>query len=255
MQQDDYEKARLEAQIYGELIGGAGIGAVGKKAGKETGKAIEEAIKNVDDHLTPKPATVAGTPDVNGGATTMTGNPDVSRGLGKTEVAGATMAAGYDQHQNPQGIYDPQGQRADLEAVYGAENVSSTTVPPNNLKNVKLAGQRHPVTGIIFDQRGYPIFDNIARYDTQLINKGFNNLTYNEQMQLASKDLWGAIQRGEVNSSQFTSSQLKQIKNGNSKVEGYTWHHHQDQGRMQLVPTWEHSKTGHIGGDAMKDGK
>ncbi|WP_215902315.1 HNH endonuclease [Acinetobacter seifertii] len=39
------------------------------------------------------------------------------------------------------------------------------------------------------------------------------------------------------------------------RVQGYTWHHHQYQGRMQLVPTWEHSKTGHIGGDAMKDSK
>ncbi|MCT9978147.1 hemagglutinin repeat-containing protein, partial [Acinetobacter sp. I-MWF] len=45
MQQDDYEKARLEAQIYGELIGGAGIGAVGKKATTETGKALQEVVK------------------------------------------------------------------------------------------------------------------------------------------------------------------------------------------------------------------
>ncbi len=99
MQQDDYEKARLEAQIYGELIGGAGIGAVGKKAGKETGKAIEEAIRNVDDHLTPKPATVAGTPDVNGGATTMTGQPDANGGVGKSEVTGATMAVGTGENK------------------------------------------------------------------------------------------------------------------------------------------------------------
>ena len=99
MQQDDYEKARLEAQIYGELIGGAGIGAVGKKATTETGKALQEVVKNVDDHLTPKPATVAGTPDVNGGATTMTGNPDVSGGVGKAEVAGATVAVGTGENK------------------------------------------------------------------------------------------------------------------------------------------------------------
>lgn len=133
------------------MIGGAGIGVVRKKATTETGKALEEAIKKLDDHLTPKPVVVAGTPDIYGGATTMTGNPDANGSLGKTEVAGAAMAAGYDQPQNPQGFYDPQGQRADLEAVHGIENVTSTTVPPNSLKNVKLAGQRHPVTGIIFD--------------------------------------------------------------------------------------------------------
>lgn len=70
----------------------------------------------------------------------------------------------------------------------------------------------------------------------------------------ASKDLWQAIQRGEVNSSQFTSTQLRQIQNGNSKIDTFTWHH-QDQGRVQLVPQREHSQTGHVGGDAMKDGK
>jgi hypothetical protein len=29
---------------------------------------------------------------------------------------------------------------------------------------------------------------------------------------------------------------------------GYTWHHHQDYGRMQLVETTVHAKTGHAGG-------
>ena len=42
---------------------------------------------------------------------------------------------------------------------------------------------------------------------------------------------------------------------GKSEIPDYTWHHHQDTGRMQLVPEWEHSKTGHIGGTAMDKGK
>ncbi|WP_417696190.1 HNH endonuclease [Pseudomonas sp.] len=29
-------------------------------------------------------------------------------------------------------------------------------------------------------------------------------------------------------------------------MDGYTWHHHQDSGRMQLVPELIHKKTGHI---------
>ena len=41
---------------------------------------------------------------------------------------------------------------------------------------------------------------------------------------------------------------------GTSEIPDYTWHH-QDTGRMQLVPEWEHSKTGHIGGTAMDKGK
>ncbi|HEZ4390548.1 TPA: HNH endonuclease, partial [Neisseria meningitidis] len=35
---------------------------------------------------------------------------------------------------------------------------------------------------------------------------------------------------------------------GEPKIPNYTWHHHQDTGRMQLVPEEKHSPTGHIGG-------
>lgn len=35
---------------------------------------------------------------------------------------------------------------------------------------------------------------------------------------------------------------------------GYTWHHHQDIGRMQLVPSDLHAKTGHTGGASIWGG-
>jgi len=35
------------------------------------------------------------------------------------------------------------------------------------------------------------------------------------------------------------------------RVPGYTWHHHQERGRMQLVPTDIHDETGHTGGMKM----
>lgn len=37
---------------------------------------------------------------------------------------------------------------------------------------------------------------------------------------------------------------LKMVKN----LRTYTWHHHQDTGRMQLVDAFLHEKTGHTGG-------
>ncbi|WP_445662062.1 HNH endonuclease [Bacillus sp. FSL R9-9481] len=33
--------------------------------------------------------------------------------------------------------------------------------------------------------------------------------------------------------------------------KGYTWHHHQEPGTMQLVDTNIHQKTGHTGGRAL----
>ena len=130
-----------------------------------------------------------------------------------------------------------------------------TTVPPNNAANVQLAGQKHPVSGIIFDNRGFPIFDDVAAFDTRLSSNQFRAVGYEQQMQMASRDLWQAIQRGEISASRFTSTQLQQIERGSIRIDGFTWHHHQDYGRMQLVPREIHKRTGHIGGESMAGGK
>jgi len=39
------------------------------------------------------------------------------------------------------------------------------------------------------------------------------------------------------------------------KIPDYTWHHHQDTGRMQLIETRIHTQTGHIGGEGINAGK
>ncbi|QOG47649.1 HNH endonuclease [Neisseria gonorrhoeae] len=75
------------------------------------------------------------------------------------------------------------------------------------------------------------------------------------QMRLATKDLAEAIKRGEVRSSAFTTKQLKAIEKGESKIPDYTWHHHQDTGRMQFVNECLHHDTYHIGGTAMNKGR
>ncbi|WP_236209830.1 HNH endonuclease [Pseudomonas tohonis] len=150
--------------------------------------------------------------------------------------------------------YNSQTTRNELESTYGRDNVLSTTVPPVDGRNVHLAGQRHPVTGVVFDNRGFPIFDDVAAFDTRISIDAFKSASYEGQMKLATKDLLGAIQQGQVKASMFTAKQLQQINAGAKKIDGYTWHHHQDSGRMQLVPELIHSKTGHIGGEAMGGG-
>ena len=150
--------------------------------------------------------------------------------------------------------YNPQTTRNELESTYGRDNVLSTTVPPVDGRNVHLAGQRHPVTGVVFDNRGFPIFDDVAAFDARISIDAFKSASYEGQMKLATKDLLGAIQQGQVKASSFTAKQLQQINAGAKKIDGYTWHHHQDSGRMQLVPELIHSKTGHIGGEAMGGG-
>ena len=147
--------------------------------------------------------------------------------------------------------YNSRDTRAQLEEKYGADNVVSTTVPPINKPNVKLAGQKHPKTGVVFDQKGFPIFDDYAKFDTKIDV----NLRYGQQMQAASLDLSKAIDNGQIPASQFTVKQLQQIRSGSKQVDGLTWHHHQDSGRMQLIPRKLHNQTNHIGGNAIQEGR
>ena len=153
------------------------------------------------------------------------------------------------------GFYDAKEFRKGFENTYGKNNVVSTTIPPNNAKNVKLAGKEHPKTGVPFDDKGYAIFDNFSVYDTRLNISDFREASYIEQMRMATRDLANAIDKGYVNKNKFTPSQLSAIYKGESKIPNFTWHHHQDTGRMQLVDYDLHKETGHIGWESMKNGK
>ncbi|WP_429945559.1 HNH endonuclease [Bibersteinia trehalosi] len=153
-----------------------------------------------------------------------------------------------------QSLYDSKKTREKLEKEFGKENVISTTIAASGIRNTNLAGKKHPKTGVPFDSKGYPIFDDIAKYDTRLDIKSFRSATYPEQMEMATKQLYKDLGEDGLKKL-FNQKQINAIKNGDKKIPGFTWHHHQDTGRMQLVPEWQHSKTGHIGGDYIQKGK
>ncbi|MCO7513063.1 hypothetical protein NJH77_27910 [Serratia fonticola] len=44
-----------------------------------------------------------------------------------------------------------------------------------NDKNVKLKGQQHPKTDVVYDRKGFPIFDDTAAFDTKLPEVTFEN--------------------------------------------------------------------------------
>ena len=120
---------------------------------------------------------------------------------------------------------------------------------------MRYAGRKHPDSGVVFNHKGFPIFDDIAKYDTRLDQKAFYATDRIGQMRMATRDLREQINSGKISRSQFSPDQLKAIQSGRSKIPGLTWHHHQDRGRMQLVNEKLHSDTGHIGGDAIHKGK
>ncbi|GLG83435.1 two-partner secretion domain-containing protein [Acinetobacter calcoaceticus] len=126
-----------------------------------------------------------------------------------------------------------------------AAQVTYIDVSPAGVKTTKMAN-------IPYDSRGLPIFDDIAKFTTPITT----HKTESTQFKYASLSLWEAIQKGQVNSSQFTSEQLKQIQAGASKIKGYTWHHNAQSGpnNMQLLPEVVHDAVKHIGQDSLKKG-
>ena len=153
-------------------------------------------------------------------------------------------------HETNKGFYDLRVIREYLENKYPGR-MSSSTVPDSKLKNVKLAGQRHSKTGIVFDTKGFPIFDKYVKYDTKI--QFHFSVVRNDKKHLraATRSLREDIKDGKIDKKIFSSNQLEDIMAGRDSIEGYTWHHHQDIGRMQLIPKEIHKKTGHIGGMEM----
>ncbi|WP_310484914.1 polymorphic toxin-type HINT domain-containing protein, partial [Chamaesiphon sp. VAR_48_metabat_403] len=152
--------------------------------------------------------------------------------------------------------YNAKEIRQNLETKYGVNNVSSTTVPPqSNRWNLRLAGQRHPTTGIVFNDKGFPVFDDIAVAEVKLSQSGIDGANYTGQMRESTRNIRQQIADGTLSASNFTDSQIRDINGGLAKIDGYTWHHHQDPGRMQLIPTSAHRGMSHIGGYEMWYGK
>jgi hypothetical protein len=92
------------------------------------------------------------------------------------------------------------------------------------VRNAHLAGQAHPVTGAPFDADGYPDFSQFRHPDVPDV-----------QIELSGS-------RSTDTSRANAAAGLKETPSG------YTWHHHQEQGRLQLVDRKAHAKTGHTGG-------
>lgn len=178
-----------------------------------------------------------------------------------------TNRANFEQ-QNSQRLYDalnksPYNARIMeqlLQSQYSDANISSRTMPKANAKNVKSAGKGRDfvigtdeVTGqpiikhIPFNERGMPIFDDVSACDV-ILPKNITNIKNRDlHFKNATTALKNLIQSGRVDKSLFTKKQLDSIFAESIRIPGFTWHHHENIGRMQLVPRDIHRAIGHFG--------
>lgn len=122
-------------------------------------------------------------------------------------------------------------------------------------RNENLDGNEHPETGVAFEKRQVEVdgkqYDVVvpqfeSKYDAQLPEDKLKSPD-REQFKECNSQLKEDIFNNKDLRDQFDDEQIEQIENGDTP-DGYTWHHDADVGKMQLVDTEKHQKTGHTGG-------
>lgn len=112
--------------------------------------------------------------------------------------------------------------------------------------NGKHAGKKY--NGINYDKNGFPVFPH--KFQMTLPNDVLKEKR-DVHDSIANKALKKSYEKNKRDfQKKFTPKQIQDISKGN-KPRGYTWHHHQKRGFMQLVATEAHEKARHTGGVAI----
>lgn len=129
-------------------------------------------------------------------------------------------------------------------------------------QNSHLDGQLHQETGIPYKAQTvelpngvevtgvFPIFEGVA--DVHLPEDMYESSDF-LHFSYANEQLLEQVRNDTGVASQFTSEQMEQIYFGETP-DGYSWHHHEELGRLQLVDEEVHAKSGHSGGRSIWGG-
>ncbi|MDQ0157903.1 HNH endonuclease [Robertmurraya andreesenii] len=141
-----------------------------------------------------------------------------------------------------------------VDLIDGANMIEAEEL---DTRNDSLAGLEHPETGVPFLEKevvvnGQPFAGTFPVFDSDFSVIIAEDLYYESDavhFGIANDTLYQAIQ-GEPNlTSELGLSQadIQSLANGQTP-EGYTWHHSEEAGVLQLVDEEIHAQTGHTGG-------
>lgn len=110
--------------------------------------------------------------------------------------------------------------------------------------------RRFEYNGVIIEGV-FPVFESV--FDTNLDTENYQS-SGSKQFSEANKKLSEAVENDPDLKKQFTKEQLEDIAEGRTP-RGYTWHHNEEPGKMQLVKTPEHDRrvggAAHTGGNSI----
>ena len=94
----------------------------------------------------------------------------------------------------------------------------------------------------------FPEFE--SKFNT-FLPENLQNASDTEQFKYCTQKLAQRIENDPCFAAQFTLRQIEQIKNGEPRISGLTWHHNEVPGKMQLVNADIHSTCRHTGGKSI----
>lgn len=160
------------------------------------------------------------------------------------------------------------GERQKLRNIgMTSANIEKCKVDKNGVfhldcRNSNLEGKRHPIVDVSFGRRRFsingvtiegvfPKFENVVEYQ---LPERLRSGTESEQFRYLNARLRDQIGKSPEFRAKFTEKQIQMIEVGKNP-EGFTWHHNESCGRMQLVETAKHAAAGHTGGDSIWCGR
>ncbi|WP_084609623.1 HNH endonuclease [Archangium violaceum] len=116
--------------------------------------------------------------------------------------------------------------------------------PPDPIQNKGYKHRNQDVTKgghtVHFDKDGFPVFK--SEFDTTLDDSHIGSRDHAAHFKASNQSLVKAAREDPSLAKRLglTESDLSALQNSSNPPKGYTWHHHQDVGKMQLVGRSEH---------------
>ncbi len=148
--------------------------------------------------------------------------------------------------------------------VKAFENTRLEVKPPRHITTINehLDGQKYPGTNVEYRKRTFllngerveGVFPRFpSKFDT-VLPRSLRMSSDDVQFKYCTQRLAKAIEANPALGARFTPRQLEQIKNGDARIGGLTWHHNEIPGKMQLVNAQMHDTCRHTGGKVLWGG-
>lgn len=140
--------------------------------------------------------------------------------------------------------------KVDRNGVFHLDCRNSDLEGNRNSMKVFFERQRIRISGVTIEGV-FPKFQSVVEYQ---LPERLRFGTEGKQFRYLNGQLREQIGKDPGLRAKFTEQQIQMIESGRDPA-GFTWHHNESCGRIQLVETAKHAATGHTGGDSIWCGR